>query len=103
MAVLVDHGIPGASLFILFYVWALISSCRLRWLVSSPDKAGPDPRIGLYAAALGPAFVAYLTVAQFTNFFKAEIQIWLLAFLVVFPEIYRNAIHNDSLNLIKAE
>jgi O-Antigen ligase len=58
MAVLVDHGYPGAILFILLYIWALISSCRLGLPGNSLDEEDPDPRIRLYAAALGPAIIA---------------------------------------------
>jgi O-antigen ligase len=98
MAVLVDHGYPGAILFILLYIWAVISSCRLRSAGNLPDTEDPNSRIRLYAAALGPSILAYLTVAQFTNFLKAEIQIWLFAFLVLVPQLSRSSLRNDSFN-----
>ncbi len=79
MAILVDHGFPGALVFVAFLIWAVVFLWRLNLLA----KQTPNLQLHLYAAAIGPALIACFTAGQFTNFFKAEVQVWLVALMVV--------------------
>jgi O-Antigen ligase len=79
MAILVDHGFPGAAVFIAFLVWAIGSLWRLNFSA----KQSLNHQLHLYAAAIGPGLIACFVAGQFTNFLKAEVQIWLVALMVV--------------------
>ncbi len=79
MAILVDHGFPGAVIFVVFLVWVVGFLWRLNLLA----KKTPNLQLHLYAAAIGPALIACFTAGQFTNFLKAEVQVWLVALMVV--------------------
>jgi hypothetical protein len=77
MAVLVDHGIPGALLYVGLVAWAGILLLRLRAM----DKLGLPPSLGALRAAIGSALVGCFVSGQFINFVKAEPNIWLIAML----------------------
>jgi O-antigen ligase len=79
MAILVDHGFPGAVLFIMFLLWGIGSLWRLNLLA----KRTLNLQLHLYGAAIGPALIACFVAGQFTNFLKAEVQVWLVALMVV--------------------
>jgi O-antigen ligase len=79
MAILVDHGFLGAVLFIVFLVWAIGALWRLNLLAQQTHNL----QLHLYAAAIGPALIACFVSGQFSNFLKAEVQVWLVALMVV--------------------
>ena len=78
LAILVDHGFPGAIVFIAFLIWAVVYFRRWRVLAKQTQSI----RLSVYAAAVGIAMIACLVAGQFSNFLKAEVQVWLLALMV---------------------
>lgn len=79
MAVLVDQGFPGAFLLIILQGWVILTLLHLKSL----DRQGLPPSLAVYRAALGTAFAACFVSGQFVNLLKSEVQIWLIALLVV--------------------
>lgn len=79
MAILVDHGLIGIGLIMLFH-WSIIRSViRLRNSVfSSPEE---NKELEVYIGAFGVSLVVYWANAQFANFIKAEVIIWIAAML----------------------
>ena len=73
MAILVDHGAVGLFLFLMLHLSIFRSLLRLKLLPSS----GLDTEFSFYAAALGTAWVVYWGNAQFANFTKSEVIIWI--------------------------
>lgn len=83
MAVLVNQGIPGAVIFALGVVWVVVTLRRLR----RADRQPGNEQVALLHAAVGAALAASFVSGQFTNFLKAEVQIWCLALLAVMSSI----------------
>ena len=92
MAVLVDQGYPGIIAFVSLHVWAGLVLLRLKRL----DRRGLPERLGHYRAAIGAAFSACFLSGQFSNFLKAEVQIWLLALLVVLSQLSDTALADET-------
>lgn len=92
MAVLVDQGYPGLLAYLALHIWAGIILLRLRSL----DKRGLPEQLGLYRAAIGAALSACFLSGQFSNFLKAEVQIWLLALLVVVAQLSERAVEKHE-------
>jgi hypothetical protein len=91
MAILVDHGFPGAVIYVVFLVWAIGSLWRLNLLA----KQTRNLQLHLYAAAIGPALIACFVSGQFSNFLKAEVQVWLIALMVVLYNLCSESIGED--------
>lgn len=88
MAALVEHGYPGAMLYISLQVWIFRSLFRLKSL----EKREPLlSSLAHYRAALTTAFVACLVCGLFLNILNAEVQIWLIALLAVLKSWYRES------------
>ncbi len=83
LSVLVDQGFPGIiiALAIILVVLSLVR--RFKKL----DDQGLSQELGLYRAAIGATLAAVLTSGMFTNYLKAEIQLWSLALLVAAYEL----------------
>jgi len=75
MAILVDHGFVGLILIVLLHLSIARSLMRAKFHASS----GLDKEFGLYVAALGTSMVIYWGNAQFANFTKSEVVIWIAA------------------------
>ena len=83
MAILVDQGFPGVILFVGLLVWVMTTLLRIKIL----DKTGLSPSLAIYRAALGASLVACFVSGQFSNYLKAEVQIWLIALLAVLSNL----------------
>ncbi|MCZ6771965.1 MAG: O-antigen ligase family protein [Proteobacteria bacterium] len=83
LSVLVDQGIPGIimALAMILVVLSLIRKFK------KLDDQGLSRELGLYRAAIGATLAAVLTSGMFTNYLKAEIQLWSLALLVAVYEL----------------
>jgi hypothetical protein len=90
MAALVEQGYPGAIMYIALQIWILVSLLRLRSL----NTAGLSPRLAMYRAALSTALIICLVCGQFINILIAEVQIWLIALLVVLKNLFYMSIPN---------
>ncbi len=73
MAVLVDHGFVGLTLFLLFQISIIRSLIRLKFCQTPTFLM----EFGFYLAALGTSLVIYWGNAQFANMTKAEVVIWI--------------------------
>jgi O-antigen ligase len=77
MQILVEQGIVGGVLYILLSVWVV----RQLWRLKQMDAQGLSPGLALYRAGIGSALTIAFVGGLFGGFLKAEINIWLLAFL----------------------
>ncbi|MHB8534211.1 MAG: O-antigen ligase family protein [Sulfuricaulis sp.] len=75
MAILVDHGFIGLILVVLLH----FSIARSLIHAKFDSSSGLDKEFSLYVAALGSSLVIYWGNAQFANFTKSEIIIWIAA------------------------
>lgn len=77
ISTLVEQGLPGATLFLLLWLWVL-KSCLVarRWAVARR----PMLDVGVMASACAGLIVVFVG-GQFADFLKTEIQIWLFALL----------------------
>lgn len=75
LAVLVDHGFIGLAIFLLFQ-WSIARSLLWNRYRSSPGLNG---EFGLYLAGIATALMIYWGNAQFANFTKSEVVIWIAA------------------------
>jgi len=80
ISTLVEQGIPGATMFLLLWLWVL-KSCLVtrRWAVAKR----PMCEVGVMAATCAGLVVVFVG-GQFADFLKTEIQIWLFALLAGF-------------------
>lgn len=88
MAVLVDQGFPGLLLYVIGVLWVAKTLHRLKML----DRLDLPAELGLYRAAIGAALAAAFVSGQFSNFLKAEVQIWLIALLAVVWSLAQSAV-----------
>lgn len=85
LSVMTDQGLPGLLLAgsAIFTVFFLVR--RLRRL----DSEGLSDEMGLYRAAIGATLAAVFVSGMFTNYLKAEVQLWALALLLCSYEAAR--------------
>ena len=88
MTALVDHGIPGAILYIWLTAWGLAAVARLRALQSR--RVSMELTAPAVACCAGIAVV--WTAGQFTDYLLAEVQFWLFALVAANLEQIRLAI-----------
>ena len=79
LAVLVDQGIPGFIIYLCGVAWVAVTLNQLKRM----DRRGLPVGLGLLRAAVGSALAAIFVSGQFSNFLKAEVQIWCIALLAV--------------------
>lgn len=87
MTALVEQGIPGAFLFAASWVWCVVEVVRARRLRALRDSPEDMAILAGVAAALMVVFIA----GMFVDYFKAEIQVWLLAVLASIGAVARRA------------
>ena len=83
LSVLVDQGVPGIIIALAMIITVLSLVRRFKKL----DDQGLSRELGLFRAAIGATLAAILTSGMFTNYLKAEIQLWGLALLVAAYEV----------------
>lgn len=83
MAIFGEQGIPGLIIYICLFVWVWKTLSRLRKL----DDQGLPSHLAMYRAAFGAALAVVAFAGFFSNYFRAEVQIWALASLVVLEKI----------------
>jgi O-antigen ligase/polysaccharide polymerase Wzy-like membrane protein len=87
MAVLVDHGIIGFSLFIFFHLRIVGALRRLRR--GAADKLPQD--LQALCAAIIASLAIYWANAQFANMFKAEVVIWMASLVAAMEALVNKA------------
>lgn len=81
MSVIVDQGIPGIIMFVILMLWvAKVLFTRRR--AADPETAK------LYAATITGMLVIAAVAGFFTNYLKAEVQIWCIALLTVCVRLF---------------
>jgi O-Antigen ligase len=94
MSVLVDQGIPGIILAILggFSAFRIMRELK-RFTVQIPLGV-----LGLFPAAICGSLITIFVSGLFTNYLKAEVQLWTIALLVSSLQIFRRTAKADRLN-----
>lgn len=77
MAMLINQGIVGAILYLSLIVWMFRSIVRLRRELKATDS----PIYSAHLAAIGGSLAVTVLAGVFTNYLKAEVQIWMIALL----------------------
>lgn len=85
MTALVEQGIPGALLFSAIWAWCIAEVVRAKRLRSLRDVPEDMALLAGVAGALMVVFVAGI----FVDYFKAEVEVWLLATLASIGTIAR--------------
>jgi O-antigen ligase len=88
LAVLVDHGIFGVTLFLLFHLQIWRTFLRLR---RNPDPNYPLQQ-RLIVAALATSHVLYWASSQFANFTKTEFIVWMAAIAAAMESHVRRSV-----------
>ncbi|MCC6710485.1 MAG: O-antigen ligase family protein [Gammaproteobacteria bacterium] len=87
LTVLVDQGVPGITLLFIGLVSVAGTMMRLKRLPAN----GPNATLALMNAAICGSLVVVAVSGLFTNYLKAEVQLWLIALLVASSEMVRLA------------
>jgi putative inorganic carbon (hco3(-)) transporter len=77
MSIWVEQGIPGVVLFGVLGIWGLRAVRRLRRHV----RSGAPAETAMQVAGAAAGLVVVIVAGLFTDYLKAEVQIWLLAVL----------------------
>ncbi len=94
MAILGEQGIPGMLIYLGLFVWVYKTLSRLNKM----DDSQIPESFSMYRAAFGSALMVIAVAGLFSNYFRAEVQIWALASLVVLERLV-----NERLALAKIE
>jgi hypothetical protein len=78
MSMLVDHGIPGAALYILMAWWSVSRIHRLRRM-----QASNHGFLAALVPAVGAGLIAILVGDLFVQYVRFEIRFWLISVLMV--------------------
>ena len=85
MTALVEQGIPGAILFIAIWAWCVVEVVRVRRL--RPLRDSPE-NMAMLAGVAGALMVVFIA-GMFVDYFKAEVEVWLLATLASIGTVAR--------------
>lgn len=83
MAILGEQGIPGAIIWIGLMLWVWRTIVKLKKL----DKQGLPEEFAMYRAAFGGALIVVAVAGLFSNYFRAEVQIWALVSLLILERL----------------
>ena len=85
MSTLVDQGLPG----IVLALAAIVAILRMAGELNRIQLATDNTSIGLYRAAICSSLAAIFVSGMFTNYLKAEVQLWMIALLVACLHVAR--------------
>jgi O-antigen ligase len=77
MTALVEQGVPGGILYLMFCSWVISEVRRLSRTFSQTGAT----REGAQIAAIGGALTVVLIAGQFVDYLKSEVQFWMFALL----------------------
>jgi len=83
MSVVTDQGVPG----IVISLFALAAIIQMFRRMRQYSRAGHDPTVALMGASCCAALVTVWTAGLFTNYLRAEVQIWCLAMLAAIIQL----------------
>jgi O-antigen ligase len=81
MSALVEQGVPGVIVFVGLLIWLLRMIRALKHAAQA--KPPVDAKMLLYGSAAAANLVLVFVAGMFTDYIKAEVQIWMLAALAV--------------------
>jgi hypothetical protein len=86
MSALVEQGIPGAIIFVGLLIWLL----RMIRALKRATRLKPplDGRTLLYGGAAAANLMLVFVAGMFTDYIKAEVQIWMLAVLASIMQVH---------------
>ena len=85
MSTLVDQGLPG----IVLALGAVIAIFRMARELNRNRLATDNTTLGVYRAAICSSLASIFVSGMFTNYLKAEVQLWMIALLVACVHIMR--------------
>ena len=85
MSTLVDQGVPG----IVLALAAIVAILRMATELNRSQLATDNSSIGLMRAAICSSLASIFVSGMFTNYLKAEVQLWMIALLVACVHITR--------------
>lgn len=88
MTTLVDQGVPG----IVLALAACIAVLRAARELNRNQRATDNTSIGFYRAAICSSLASIFVSGMFTNYLKAEVQLWMIALLVACVHIAQRQI-----------
>jgi len=83
LAVLTNHGIPGAICYIALHIWAF----RTLWRLKRLDRKGLPADLGAFRGAAAASLAALVVCGLFSNYIKAEVGIWAFALVAVLDRL----------------
>jgi O-antigen ligase len=81
LTILVEQGIPGVIIFVVFIVWTGKALRKLKRETATPNPTPEQVTRAVHAAALGGSLVVVLIAGIFADFSKCEVQVWMMALL----------------------
>jgi O-antigen ligase len=82
MSALVEQGIPGIVIFVALLYWLARNILSLKRALKAAIGEVDAKRIA-YGAAAASSLVVVFVAGLFTDYMKAEVQIWMLAVLAL--------------------
>jgi O-antigen ligase len=84
LSALVEHGIPGAAIFVWLVAWCRAAARRIH---SQSEKLSPE--LNAYTAAVTASLVVVLVAGIFFDCIAIEVQFWMLAVLASIDAVIR--------------
>jgi len=91
LSVLTDQGIPG----IILAVIGIVATLRLMNRLRRTDLTSSDESLMLYRASICAALTVIFVSGMFTNYIKAEVQVWCLALLAATYQIAQTRVSSE--------
>jgi O-antigen ligase len=83
MSMLVEHGIPGAALYVALWLWTIKNLITL----ARAYRAQPDAASASLLPAIAAAAGSILVADQFVSYLKFEVRIWIIALIMVMLDL----------------
>jgi O-antigen ligase len=88
MTAWVEQGIPGAIMYLALWYWVAKSLLRAKDTRTDPDSVHRS----ILSAAVGGGLALIFVAGQFVDYLKVEVQVWLMALLVVLLQLQRASV-----------
>lgn len=81
LTILVEQGIPGVVIFVIFIGWTGNMLRKLKRETATPNPTDEQITRAVHAAAVGGSLTVVLIAGIFADFSKCEVQVWMMALL----------------------
>ena len=92
MSILVDQGIPG----FLLALAAIFTIIRMMFAFNRLPLRADNQELGLLRASICASLTTVFVSGMFTNYIKAEVQLWMIALLIAALQIGREVVRADG-------